>query len=70
MRLQNVIALVTGGASGLGAGTASRFVERGARVVILDRDAEKGASVAADLGDAARFVQADVKQRARSSSSD
>lgn len=60
MNLQNVIALITGGASGLGAGTAIRFVDQGARVVILDRDADKGAPLAADLGESARFVKADV----------
>ena len=43
MKMQDVIALITGGASGLGAGTAARFIEAGARVVILDRDADKGA---------------------------
>lgn len=60
MQMQNVIALITGGASGLGAGAAARFIESGARVVILDRDSDKGARLADDLGDRARFVQADV----------
>ena len=60
MKLQDVIAVITGGASGLGAGTAARFIEHGARVVILDRDSDKGARLAADLGDRARFVAADV----------
>ena len=60
MQMQDVIALITGGASGLGAGTARRFVAQGARVVILDRDGEKGQKLAVDLGAAARFVQADV----------
>jgi 2-keto-3-deoxy-L-fuconate dehydrogenase len=44
--------LVTGGASGIGAATARRFVEDGARVVVLDRDAsDEFASVKADLSD-------------------
>lgn len=60
MKLQNVIALITGGASGLGASTARRFIDQGARVVILDLDADKGAPLADDLGGAARFYQADV----------
>ena len=64
MQMQDAIALITGGASGLGAGTAARFVEQGARVVILDRDEEKGASLADDLGDCARFVRADVSSEA------
>lgn len=64
MIMQNTTALITGGASGLGAGTAARFIESGARVVILDRDADNGARLAADLGDRARFVQADVSSEA------
>ena len=60
MKMGDVRALITGGASGLGAGTARRFVDQGARVVILDRDEDKGARLAAELGDAARFVKADV----------
>ena len=64
MQLQNVIALITGGASGLGAGTAQRFADRGARVVILDRDADRGAPLADELGAAARFFKADVASEA------
>lgn len=60
MQMQNVIALITGGASGLGAGTAARFIQRGARVLILDRDEDKGARLAEDLGGRARFGAADV----------
>ena len=64
MKLQDLSALITGGASGLGAATAKRFVEGGARVMILDRDEGKGRSLAADLGDQARFVGADVTSEA------
>ena len=64
MHMQNVIALITGGASGLGAGTAARFIEAGARVVILDRDADKGARLAEDLGERARFAAGDVSSEA------
>ncbi len=60
MNMQDVIAVVTGGASGLGAATAERFIAKGARATILDRDEEKGRSLAASLGEEARFVQADV----------
>jgi NAD(P)-dependent dehydrogenase (short-subunit alcohol dehydrogenase family) len=54
------VAIVTGGASGLGRGMVERFVEAGARVVVADLDREGGEAVAAALGDAAAFAQADV----------
>ena len=59
MKMQNAVALITGGASGLGAGAAAHFVQHGARVVILDRDAD-GERMAAALGGGARFFEADV----------
>lgn len=60
MDIKNVIAIVTGGASGLGGATAERFVQQGAKVAILDRDIDKGEAHAEALGDNARFIQADV----------
>lgn len=60
MELQGSVAIVTGGASGLGEATTRRFVDAGASVVIVDMNAEKGAALADELGDAARFAQADV----------
>ena len=59
-RLQGKAALVTGGASGIGAATVRLFVAEGARVTIADRDEEKGAALAKELGDEVLFVPTDV----------
>ncbi len=60
MELQAATAIVTGGASGLGAATVRHLHDRGANVVIFDRDATKGEPLAAELGDRVRFVAGDV----------
>lgn len=54
----SIAAVVTGGASGLGEGTARMLAAAGARVTILDRDAERGGAVAREIG--ALFQRADV----------
>jgi len=64
MRIAGSAALVTGGASGLGAATTRELVRRGARVAILDLPASPGARLAAELGAAARFVPGDVTSEA------
>ena len=56
--------LVTGGASGIGAGTVAAFVAQGAHVSFFDIDAEDGAAVAEQLGPAARFAAVDVTDTA------
>jgi len=60
MDIQGIGAVVTGGGSGLGEATAREIVARGGRVAILDLPISKGAEVAASLGDAAIFTEADV----------
>jgi NAD(P)-dependent dehydrogenase (short-subunit alcohol dehydrogenase family) len=59
-RLGGKIALVTGGASGLGDAIVRRFVAEGARVVIADIDEATGQALVAELGDATRFQKLDV----------
>lgn len=54
------MALVTGGASGLGRATAERLVEQGARVVLLDLPSSQGAQLAAELGERCAFAPANV----------
>lgn len=60
MKVAGSVALVTGGASGLGLATTRRLVAAGARVVVLDLATSDGAHVASELGDAVRFVPGDV----------
>jgi NAD(P)-dependent dehydrogenase (short-subunit alcohol dehydrogenase family) len=62
MKLQDTAAIITGGASGLGEATARLFREGGAQVTILDRDAERGAKTADEIG--ATFVETDVTSEA------
>lgn len=51
MRLANLVAIVTGGGSGIGRATAERFAAEGARVVVTDINAETGTACAAGIGD-------------------
>jgi len=62
MRLNSKVALVTGGASGIGEGIVRRFVAEGARVWLADVSEEQGRSVAEQTG--ATFVRLDVSQEA------
>jgi NAD(P)-dependent dehydrogenase (short-subunit alcohol dehydrogenase family) len=65
MHIQSAIALVAGGASGLGEACARRLVAGGARVVIADMNAERGTALANELGSAAHFIQTDVTNEAQ-----
>jgi NAD(P)-dependent dehydrogenase (short-subunit alcohol dehydrogenase family) len=60
MEIAGAGALVTGGASGLGAATVRALHAAGATVTIVDRNADLGKQVADELGDRARFAEADV----------
>ncbi len=60
MRLAGKVAFISGGASGLGAAAAKRFVEEGAQVVLGDLQEEKGRAATERLGDKAMFVKLDV----------
>jgi len=60
MQIEGAVALVTGGASGLGEATVRQLVARGAKVLILDRDEARGGALAKELGAAAAFAKTDV----------
>jgi NAD(P)-dependent dehydrogenase (short-subunit alcohol dehydrogenase family) len=61
MQVHGSVAIVTGGASGLGLATADRLLKEGAQVVIVDLPNSHGAAIAAARSDAVQFVAADVR---------
>jgi 3alpha(or 20beta)-hydroxysteroid dehydrogenase len=63
-RLNEKIAVVTGGASGMGAATARLFASEGAQLIIADRAEAAGAALAKEIGGTAAFIQLDVAQEA------
>ena len=61
MQIQNKVIVISGGASGLGLATAGYLIkEKGARVALLDLNAEAGEAAVSDLGASAMFVKTDV----------
>ena len=64
MRLQGKVAIVTGGASGFGAGIARKFVAEGARVMIPDLNIDMANELAAELGDTVQAIQTNVARDA------
>jgi NAD(P)-dependent dehydrogenase (short-subunit alcohol dehydrogenase family) len=62
MDIKGFVALVSGGASGLGEATVRVLVEAGAKVVIADMNAEKGEALASELGENAAFMEANVME--------
>jgi NAD(P)-dependent dehydrogenase (short-subunit alcohol dehydrogenase family) len=64
MDLKKSVAVVTGGASGLGEACVRLFAAEGARVVVLDLGEERGEAIAEELGDGVRFVKTNVADEA------
>jgi len=60
MNIQGKVVVVTGGASGLGAATATHLVEHGAKVILVDMNQEQGQALQQQLGSQSEFVQLDV----------
>lgn len=60
MEVRGAVALITGGASGLGLGAATRLVDAGAKVALVDINEERGAIAVSTLGDSAVFMVCDV----------
>lgn len=60
LEIQESIAVVTGGASGLGAATVRNIIKKGGKAVICDLSEENGAKLVQELGDSVLFVKTDV----------
>lgn len=63
-RLEGKVAIITGGAGGIGRAMVTAFVESGARVLVVDVNEKAGEALVAELGDATAFLAADLKVEA------
>src|SRR5699024_6149944 len=63
-KLQNKVAIITGGAAGMGEAHVRLFIKEGAKVVLTDVNTEKGQALADELGESAHFIQHDVTDEA------
>ena len=64
MQVDGSVAVITGGVSGLGFGAATRMVDNGSSVVMLDINEQRGEEAVAELGERSRFVACDVSNSA------
>lgn len=64
MRLHNKVAIITGGARGMGASHVRKFVSEGAKVVFTDLNEEGGRALAEELGGSVKFIKQDVTNSA------
>jgi NAD(P)-dependent dehydrogenase (short-subunit alcohol dehydrogenase family) len=64
MQIRDKVIVITGGASGLGLATARDLIDKGARVALLDLNAQAGEQAAAELGESSIFVKTDVSDEA------
>jgi 3-oxoacyl-[acyl-carrier protein] reductase len=63
MRLNDKVALITGGAAGIGKVTAERFIQEGAKVIICDVNEQDGQETASELGEDCTFYTVDISNR-------
>ncbi|NKR53909.1 SDR family NAD(P)-dependent oxidoreductase [Prescottella equi] len=64
MRLDGKVAIVTGGAAGIGRGITRAFTKEGAKVLVVDINDEAGNALASELGDSVRYLAADISKEA------